>query len=63
MPKIPKITSLQYLCKKEVRNKVNFLHKDKHQSFIEADTMHANNQIFQDVDATSIGKYGQSHPK
>ena len=42
MPKLPKITSvlffLQYL-KKEVRDKVDFVHADKHESFLQIDTM------------------------
>ena len=39
MPKVPKVTKLQNLGKKEVRHKFNFLHEDKNQSFLEADTM------------------------
>ena len=42
MSKLLKITSLfislQYL-KKEVRDKVDFLHADKHESFLQIDTM------------------------
>ena len=34
MPKVPKVTKLQNLGKKEVRHKFNFLHEDKHQSFL-----------------------------
>ena len=37
MPKVPKVTKLQNLGKKEVRHKFNFLHEDKNQSFLEAD--------------------------
>ena len=37
MPKVPKVTSLQNLGKKEIRDKFNFLHEDKHQSFLETD--------------------------
>ena len=39
MPKVPKVTSLQILGKKEVRDQFIFLHEDKHQSFLEADTI------------------------
>ena len=39
MPKVPKVTKLQNLGKKEVRHKFNFLHEDKNQSFLEADTI------------------------
>ena len=38
MPKVPKVTKFQNLGKKEVRHKFNFLHEDKNQSFLEADT-------------------------
>ena len=41
MPKLPKITidiSCQYL-KKEVIDEVDFLHADKHESFLQVDTM------------------------
>ena len=42
MPKLPKITSLlfflQYL-KKEVRDKADFVHADKHERFLQIDTM------------------------
>ena len=39
--------SLQYL-KKEVRDKVDFLHADKHESFLQIDTMifNGNGQAF-----------------
>ena len=38
MSKVPKIISLQYLCylKKEMRDKHDFLHEDKHQCFLQA---------------------------
>ena len=39
MPKVPKVTKLQNLRKKEVRHKFNFLHEDKNQGFLEADTI------------------------
>ena len=39
MSKVPKVTKLQNLGKKEVRHKFNFLHEDKNQSFLEADTI------------------------
>ena len=39
MPKVPKVTKLQNLGKKEVRHKFNFLHEDMNQSFLEVDTM------------------------
>ena len=39
MPRIPNVTSLQNLGKKEVREKFIFLHEDKHQHFLEADTI------------------------
>ena len=39
MPQVHKITSLQYLGKKEMRDKFNFLHEDKHENFLEADTI------------------------
>ena len=39
MPKVPKVTKLQNLGKKEVRYKFNFLHEDKNRSFLEADTI------------------------
>ena len=39
MPKVPKVTKLQNLGKKEVRHKFNFLHEGKNQSFLQADTM------------------------
>ena len=35
MPEVPKITSLQYF-KKEVKDKYDFLHEDKYQSFLQA---------------------------
>ena len=38
MLKVPKVTSLQYLGKKEVTD-IFFLHADKHQSFLEVDTI------------------------
>ena len=39
IPKVPKIASLQCLqyLKKEVRDEVDFLHADKHQSFLQVD--------------------------
>ena len=39
MPKVPKVTKLQNLGKKEVRHKFNFLHEDKNQRFLEVDTI------------------------
>ena len=39
MPKVPKVTKLQNLRKKEVRHKFNFLDEDKNQNFLEADTI------------------------
>ena len=42
MPKLPKITSLLFLLyclKKEVSDEVDFLHADKHQSYLQIDTM------------------------
>ena len=42
MPKLPKITSLLFLLqylKKEVRDKVDFVHADKHERFLQIDTM------------------------
>ena len=39
MPKVPKVTKLQNLGKKEVRQKFNFLHEDKNQSYPEEDTI------------------------
>ena len=39
MPKVPNVTKLQNLGKKEVRHKFNFLHKDKNQGFLQADTI------------------------
>ena len=39
MPKVPKITSLQYLGNREVRDKFIFLHEDKHQRLFEGDTL------------------------
>ena len=43
MPKLPKITCLLFICniylKKEVSDKVNFLHADKHESLLQIDTM------------------------
>ena len=50
MPKVPKVTKLQNLGKKEVRHKSNFLHEDKNQSFLEADTI-----VF--------GGHSQAYPK
>ena len=38
MPKLPKITSLQYL-QKQVSDRVDLLHAYKHESFIQIDTM------------------------
>ena len=35
MPEVHKITSLQYF-KKEVKDKYDFLHEDKYQSFLQA---------------------------
>ena len=40
MPKVPKITSLQYLysiSKQVVRSEVNCLHAERHQSFLQVD--------------------------
>ena len=48
IPKVLKITNIQYLCnisQKEVSYEVDFLHADKHQSFLQVDT------IFFDVSA------------
>ena len=39
MPKVPKVTRFQNLGKKEIRHKFSFLHEDKNQIFLEADTM------------------------
>ena len=42
MPKVPKITSSQYLCsisRKKVRGEVAFLHADKDESYLQIDTM------------------------
>ena len=39
MPNVPKVTSLQNLGNKEITDKFNFLHEDKHQSFLEADSI------------------------
>ena len=39
MPKVPKIPSLQYLIKKEVEDKFDFLHADKHQRFLQPDVI------------------------
>ena len=39
MPKESKVTILQNLDKKVVRDKFYFLHDDKHQGFLEADTI------------------------
>ena len=39
MPRVPNVTSLQNLGKKEVRENFIFLHEDKHQRFLEADTI------------------------
>ena len=39
MPKVPKVTKLQNLGKKEVRHKFHFFHGDKNQSFLEAYTI------------------------
>ena len=42
MPKLPKITSLLFLCniwKKKVSHEVDFLHADKHKSLPQIDTM------------------------
>ena len=42
MPQLPKITSLLFslhYLKKEVSEKVYFLHADKHQSFLQIDSM------------------------
>ena len=38
MPKLPKITSLKYL-NEEVSDEVDFLHTDKHKSFLQVDTI------------------------
>ena len=38
MLKLPKVTSLQYF-QKEVSDQVDFLHADKHGSFLQIDTM------------------------
>ena len=50
MPKVPKVTKLQNLGKKEVRHKFNFLHEDKNQSFLEAGTI-------------AFGGHKQAYPK
>ena len=39
IPKVPKITSLQYLDKNEARDKYNILNEDDHRRFFEADTI------------------------
>ena len=39
MHKVPIVTSLQNLGKNQIRDKFIFLHEDKHQSFLEADTI------------------------
>ena len=39
MPTVPKVTKSQNLGTKEVRHKFNFLHEDKNQSFLKADTI------------------------
>ena len=39
MPKVPKVTKMQNLGKKQVRHKFNILYEDKNQSFLEADTI------------------------
>ena len=39
MCKVPKVTKLENLGKKEVRYKFNFLHEEKNRSFLEADNM------------------------
>ena len=48
MPKVPKVTKLQNLRKKEVRHKFSFLHEDKNQSFLEADAIvfGGHNQVY-----------------
>ena len=48
MPKVPKITSLQYF-KKEVKEKYDFLHEDKYQSFLQAGSIviTGHSQIYQ----------------
>ena len=38
MVKLPRATSLLYL-KKDVNKEVNFLHADKHESFLQVETM------------------------
>ena len=38
MVKLPRTTSLLYL-KKDVNKEVNFLHADKHESFLQVETM------------------------
>ena len=42
MPKVPKITSLQYFCniaKKNVKDEVDFLPAEKPQRFLQSDTV------------------------
>ena len=40
MPKLPKKTSLLFLCnKKEVSDETDFLHANKHESLLQIDTM------------------------
>ena len=41
MPKLPKITSLLFLCsyKKKVSDEVDFLHVDNHESSLQIDSM------------------------
>ena len=39
MLKVPKVTKWQNLGKKEVRHKFNVLLEEKHQTFLEADTI------------------------
>ena len=56
MPKVPKITSLQYLCKylkESKKDEVDFLHAHKRQRFLQIDT------FILDV----CGQACPSHPK
>ena len=40
MPKLPKKTSLLFLCnKKEVSDEIDFLHANKHESLLQIDTI------------------------
>ena len=64
IPKVPKIASLQslYNLKKEVKDEVDFLHADKHQSFLKVCFNTLGIKVFYKVDITITNGHDQAFP-